>query len=496
MNDEPRDDEILGRALSRAVETQEPDETPYERSRIATRPARRGFPLWQSLAVAAVLLLALGFGSWLTRPVTNEPVAAPASSTATPAASPAVATATAAPQVAVPERVWAYFTRDSLPPIGALVTAHGVGDTPDGRIGNRIMALYSAPRSETPAGTTNPLSQVTPAVGGSSTFGVGVSISGDLATLEFEVPNGWAIRDPYVRQFVQQVVYTATEESGIRRVLMKERGKPSLKIDQLTFDRPLTRDDVSGYTIRAPTGTTSFAGDDSIGPVGANLVSREITDGTLVRLTFEGRNRDGDAIASLPTTTVTFGPNGGSVPHNNADGPAPAYVLSVGFKWNCACSSGGVGHVERIDRSPLRLMSTDANTSYVFGLDDARPWRAYMPDPQHLIVEVGGDPRLVSDRIAVRNPVFDEKVGASFTLSGSARVFEANVVWRVKDNTQKIVASGQTTASLGTSALWGTFQTTVALPSSANIGRFTLEVYEVSPKDGSEQGLVAISVNR
>ena len=41
MTDERRDDEILGRALARAIETIDVNQTPYERSRIATAPARR-----------------------------------------------------------------------------------------------------------------------------------------------------------------------------------------------------------------------------------------------------------------------------------------------------------------------------------------------------------------------------------------------------------------------------------------------------------------------
>ena len=47
MTDERHDDEVLGRARSRAIETQTPNETPFERSRIADRPARRGFGFWQ-----------------------------------------------------------------------------------------------------------------------------------------------------------------------------------------------------------------------------------------------------------------------------------------------------------------------------------------------------------------------------------------------------------------------------------------------------------------
>src|SRR6266446_6098335 len=49
-------DEIIGRALSRAIETIDVNQTPYERSRLATAPARRSlFGVWQmATAVAAI----------------------------------------------------------------------------------------------------------------------------------------------------------------------------------------------------------------------------------------------------------------------------------------------------------------------------------------------------------------------------------------------------------------------------------------------------------
>jgi hypothetical protein len=69
-------------------------------------------------------------------------------------------------------------------------------------------------------------------------------------------------------------------------------------------------------------------------------------------------------------------------------------------------------------------------------------------------------------------------------------VFEANVVWRVKDNRQKVLADGNTLATLGTSAVWGTFQTTITLPATVT-GNVTIEVFEVSPRDGAEVGAVS-----
>ena len=40
--------------------------------------------------------------------------------------------------------------------------------------------------------------------------------------------------------------------------------------------------------------------------------------------------------------------------------------------------------------------------------------------------------------------------------------------------------------------MWGTFDTRIQLPTSAAVGNVTLEVFEASPKDGTDQGLVQI----
>ena len=73
------------------------------------------------------------------------------------------------------------------------------------------------------------------------------------------------------------------------------------------------------------------------------------------------------------------------------------------------------------------------------------------------------------------------------------RTFEAAVLWRVRDGQNRIVAKGSTTASLGTSQQWGTFQFDVQLPASPpGTGDLFLEVYWASPKDGSDQGLVRV----
>ena len=46
-------------------------------------------------------------------------------------------------------------------------------------------------------------------------------------------------------------------------------------------------------------------------------------------------------------------------------------------------------------------------------------------------------------------------------------------------------------ASLGSSAVWGTFNARIAVPANVR-GNVTLELYEASPKDGTAQGVVRV----
>ena len=77
MTDERRDDEIIGRALSRAIETIDVNQTPFERSRIASAPPRRAvFGVWQLAGGAIAIALGIAIGSWFTRPTESQPGAA------------------------------------------------------------------------------------------------------------------------------------------------------------------------------------------------------------------------------------------------------------------------------------------------------------------------------------------------------------------------------------------------------------------------------------
>ncbi len=486
MTDERHEDEVLGRALSRAIETQAPHETPYERSRIAGRPAGTAFSFWQFAGVAATIVIALAFGTWFTRPSENGAVGSSASPTAPTSSAP---TATSGPASATPANapVRTFFVRDLLPPLSANVPGQGAQGTVQA-IGDRLQSTHFAPAASVPAGAANPLGLVGRAPGASSgTFGTSVSVSGDVATVEFIVSD-WGVRGAaQVQALVQQIVYVATEAPGIRKVRITERGKANAVIDGLVVDKPLSREDVTDYQALGTTKTAQGFGDATA------AASRRLTTRTSV-------DTAGVALARvvIETDLAIFTPTVGYpdfkvevVQNDEASKP-------LGGKWRMIVTVNGTDTTtgtQTIDKSPLRSIVTTkqgSNTVYEIGLDDLRPWRtAIAVNPFRIIVDIGGDPRTIfGDTQAVYSPTYGATVGRTFQVSGIAHNFEANVVIRVRDDKDREILITNTTAT-NCCDPGGTFDATVQLPAGAS-GTIYLEVLESSARDGSDLKVIRI----
>ena len=72
-----------------------------------------------------------------------------------------------------------------------------------------------------------------------------VKVQGDTATIDYSArfPATGSSGDIAM---LQQIVYTATEEPGVTRILVTENGNP-MNTGHIIWDKPVTRDDVSGY---------------------------------------------------------------------------------------------------------------------------------------------------------------------------------------------------------------------------------------------------------
>jgi len=95
--------------------------------------------------------------------------------------------------------------------------------------------------------------------------------------------------------------------------------------------------------------------------------------------------------------------------------------------------------------------------------------------------------------ITVTSPLRGDQIRSPLTIAGEASVFEATVTWRIVTAGGAVLAQGNVLATAGAPQK-GTFTTSVsfALPYYGEAG--FVEVYEVSPKDGSISDIVRVPV--
>lgn len=91
--------------------------------------------------------------------------------------------------------------------------------------------------------------------------------------------------------------------------------------------------------------------------------------------------------------------------------------------------------------------------------------------------------------ILVEEPAIGDTVSSPLVVSGSSDVFEAVMQFRVRDADGRILVHTQDNATSGTGTR-GTFRTTLRFATTTDTG--TLEVYDISMKDGSEIDLQSI----
>ncbi|HEY8787420.1 MAG TPA: GerMN domain-containing protein [Candidatus Limnocylindria bacterium] len=142
-----------------------------------------------------------------------------------------------------PDHSVVYFARDGQLPVAVFLPGAGIGATAEARIRSRLVALETGP------GVVMPDAYNT--VRDAKAKLDRVEVAGDLVTIDYLVRDDhWGVDgSTRLASFVQQLVYTASEEPGIVRVLITQNGGATAIIggEGLVIDHPATRADVNGH---------------------------------------------------------------------------------------------------------------------------------------------------------------------------------------------------------------------------------------------------------
>lgn len=421
------------------------------------------------LVATAAIAWSAACGSTVTPdPSPNAPTATPSSvPTALPTTSPSI------------DREVVYFARDRLPPVAAPIAGAGAGSTSEERILSRLRALFTA---IAPADLFNVASRARARPSS-------VSIAGDLATVDFTVPGGdWGTAGSAgTRAFIQQLVYTATEEPGIRRALFLENGGQAvIGGEGVVVDHPVSREDVAGFAFPGSLEETGLGAEPRqiLLPVSAD-VTPEGAGHEFTRLVITADAPGAEAKVPLAFTARVL-------PNDDRATPALAKWSLVVDVPSARASGSALAIIDRTPARALRTTVLESSVRFELGLDDLRPWRvAAMYAPLRIVVDVGGDPLAVSPNIALYAPTFGAQIRSGYAIAGLVRAFEAQFEYRIRDARGAILVDGFGTASIGTSSLWGVFA--LALP-PVTPGAATIEILLRSARDGEISETVFTSV--
>lgn len=142
-----------------------------------------------------------------------------------------------------PDHSVSYFARDLDAPVAVFLEGAGAGAAPEDRIVSRLVALENGP-TRAGADAFNVVASMKARLRS-------VTIAGDLVTIDYRVPgDDWGVNGSApLRALVQQLVFTASEEPGIVRVLITQNGERGAVFggEGLIIDRPQTRRGLLGY---------------------------------------------------------------------------------------------------------------------------------------------------------------------------------------------------------------------------------------------------------
>lgn len=105
-----------------------------------------------------------------------------------------------------------------------------------------------------------------------------------------------------------------------------------------------------------------------------------------------------------------------------------------------------------------------------------------------------GETASASGNVAVSSPAPNQQLANPFVILGRARVFENMVLFRIRDKHGAELAAGRATVDARDMGVFGQFRVRAFLRNAPQAISGRVEVFSLSPRDGSEQDLASVPV--
>ncbi len=178
-------------------------------------------------------------------------------------------------------------------------------------------------------------------------------------------------------------------------------------------------------------------------------------------------------------------------------------LLIIGVLALIGILMAGAGCFRSGEERPTELLSSNDIESVPFGsvddyvLSDELPAEAPPEDLKPVPDDPSpkqGEQSSASENVIVSSVVPDQTLPNPFIILGRARAFENTINWRVRDRRNTVLAKGHAMTNAEDVGKYGSFRIRAFFDTTPDTESGYVDVYTISPRDGSEQDKVSIPV--
>ena len=169
--------------------------------------------------------------------------------------------------------------------------------------------------------------------------------------------------------------------------------------------------------------------------------------------------------------------------------------ITISLLFGAGCFKGGSSDIADPDTSAVQNIPFGSVDTYIPSdqIPDQTPDSVALPP---VAAEVkAGEKASVGGNIIVSSLVEKQKLANPFVILGRGRAFENVINWRIRDLRNAVLAEGNIMTNAKEVGEYGAFRVRAFFDTVPETPEGYVDVYTISPRDGSEQDMVTIPVS-